>query len=95
MLGDSRLCIISCIRQPVAQKLNKIHVLVYIRASFVDILREKVSYRTVSTRLRDWTCVGVHQKGVNIKSAITMTAAMTPCSTAILAEKRVLQILHL
>jgi len=53
MLGDSRLCIISCIRQPVAQKLNKIHVLVYIRASFVDILREKVSYRTVSTRLRD------------------------------------------
>jgi len=23
-----------------------------------------------------------------------MTAAMTPCSTAILAEKRVLQILH-
>jgi len=40
MLGDSRVCIISCIRQPVAQKLNKIHVLVYICASFVDLLRE-------------------------------------------------------
>ena len=33
--------------------------------------------------------VGVHHKRVNIKSAITMMAAMTPCSTAILAAKSI------
>jgi len=35
--------IISCIRQPVAQELDKIYVLVHMRASFVDLLRESVS----------------------------------------------------
>jgi len=30
-------------RQPVAQELDKIHVLVYMRASFVDLRRELVS----------------------------------------------------
>jgi len=30
-----------------------------------------------------------------MKNAITMTATMTPCSTAILAEKSTLRILHL
>jgi len=29
--------------QQVAQQLDKIHVLVYMRASFVDLLRESVS----------------------------------------------------
>jgi len=43
----------------------------------------------------NWTYVGVRQSRVNIKSAITMTAKTTSCSTAILAEKSILQILHL
>jgi len=30
-------------RQPVAQELDKIHVLVYMRTSFVDLRRELVS----------------------------------------------------
>jgi len=87
-LSDSNVYIINWVSQPVAQKLDKIHV--YMRASFVDLLRE-------STSLLDFdsTCVGVHQKRVNIKNAITMTATMTPCSTAILAEKSILLILHL
>ena len=42
-LRDSSVYIISCIRQPVAQELNKIHFLVYMRVSFVDLLREPVS----------------------------------------------------
>jgi len=85
---DSSVYIINCVSQPVAHDLDKIHV--YMRASFIDLLRE-------SRSLLDfyWTCVGVHQKRVNIKSAITMTTNMTPCSTAILAEKSILQILHL
>jgi len=29
-------------RQPVAEELDKIHVLVHMRASFVDLLRESV-----------------------------------------------------
>ena len=40
---DSSVYIITCIRQPVAQELNKIHILVYMRSSFVDLLRESVS----------------------------------------------------
>jgi len=83
-LKDSSICIINCVSQPVAQDLDKIHV--YMRASFVDVLRESKSLLDF-----DWTCVGVHQKRVNMKSAITMTATMTPCSTAILAEKSILQ----
>jgi len=39
--------------------------------------------------------VFVRRKCVNIKIAITMTAMMTPCSTAILTQKSILQILHL
>jgi len=39
-LRDSSVYIISCIRQPVAQELNKIYFLVYMRASSVDLLRE-------------------------------------------------------
>ena len=35
----------------------------------------------------DWTCVGACQMRVNVKIAIIMAAAMTSCSTAILAEK--------
>jgi len=35
----------------------------------------------------DWTVVDVHQKRVNIKSAIVMAATMTSCSTAILCKK--------
>jgi len=42
-LRDSSVYIISCIRQPVAQEFNKIHFSVYMRASFVDLLRESVS----------------------------------------------------
>jgi len=30
-------------RQPVSQELDKIHVFVYMRASFVDLLREPMS----------------------------------------------------
>jgi len=43
VLRDSRVCIISCIRQPVAQELDKIHVLVYMSEIFVDLLWESVS----------------------------------------------------
>jgi len=42
-LRDSSVYIMSCIRQPVAQELNKVHFLVHVRASFVDLLRESVS----------------------------------------------------
>jgi len=42
----------------------------------------------------DWTWVGVHQKRVNIKSAITMAATMTSWSTAILSAKSILHIVH-
>jgi len=40
--GTLAFTFMSCIR-PVAQELDKIHVLVYMRASFVDLLRELVS----------------------------------------------------
>jgi len=60
------------------------------RANFVDLLRESTSLLDF-----DLTCVGVLQKYVNIKKAITMTATMTPCSNAILDEKSILLILHL
>jgi len=40
-LSDSNVYIINCVSQPVAQELNKIHV--YMRASFVDLLRESTS----------------------------------------------------
>jgi len=36
------------------------------RASFVDQFRESVS-KAKSLLVFDWTCVGVHQKRVNIK----------------------------
>jgi len=35
-LKNSSVYVISCIRQPVAQDIDKIHVFVYMRASFLD-----------------------------------------------------------
>jgi len=37
-LSDTSVYSINCVSQPVTQELDKIHV--YIRASFVDLLRE-------------------------------------------------------
>jgi len=64
------------------------------RASFVDQLRGHC-FSAKSLFSFDGTCVGVHQKHVNIKSAIIMAGTMISCSTAILAAKSRLQILHL
>ena len=86
-LKDSSIYIINCVSQPIAQDLDKIHV--YMGSSFVDLLQESKSLLDFN-----WTCVGVNQKRVNIKSAITMTTTMTPCSGAILAGNSILQIMH-
>jgi len=56
VLSNSSVYIISCIRQPVAQELDKIHVLVYMHASFVDLLQESVSQSKVAARLRLNVC---------------------------------------
>jgi len=55
-LSDSSVYVISCIRQPHAQELDKIQVLGYMHASFVDLLLESVSQRKVATRLRLNVC---------------------------------------
>jgi len=39
---ETNAYIISCILQQVAQELDKINILVYVCASFVDLLRESV-----------------------------------------------------
>ena len=49
-LRDSSVYIISCKRQAVAEELDKIRVLVYMRARLVDLLRESVSWSKVATR---------------------------------------------
>jgi len=66
--------------------MDKTHVLIYMHAGFADLLREFVSI--------EQSCYWVSIERVNIKSAMTMTAAMNPCSTAILVGKSILQILH-
>jgi len=50
-LRDSSVYINSCIRQPVNQELDKFHVLVFMHAYFVDLVRESVSKSKVATRL--------------------------------------------
>jgi len=42
-LSDSSVYVISCILQPLAQELDKIQVLGYMHACFVDLLLESVS----------------------------------------------------
>ena len=42
-LSDSSVYVINCIRQPLAQELDKIQVSGYMHASFVDLLLESVS----------------------------------------------------
>jgi len=66
-----------------SQELDKIHV----RKSVVD-LRRSHCLRAKSLLGLDWTCACVHEKRVNIKSAIIMAGTMTSCSTAILAAKK-------
>ena len=171
LLKDSSVYIynVSCIRQPVAQELDKIHVLVCMRASFVDLFGSRclragspnygprphpaletlsssckdilwimqrclqkicdllhcnisrnigkmsgprtfvqelmwisdkkvwlpLSWSKVANRLRLNVCwCTVYRRRANIKSAITMTTTMTPCSGAILAGNSILQIMH-
>jgi len=50
------ILIINCIRQPGAQELDKIHVLVYMHPSFVDPLQESASKSKVASRLRLNVC---------------------------------------
>jgi len=71
----SSLYVISCIRQSVAQKLGMIHV-------FYALCRPTSGVRVLNQKSLlgfDLTCVGVHQKRVNVENAIIMTS----CSTAI------------
>jgi len=63
-------------------------------ACFVDLLRGRC-LSAKSLLGFDWTCAGIHHNSVDIKSAIIMVDTMTSCSTAILAAKSILQILHL
>jgi len=71
----------------------------YMRESFVEGLlrRKSLSQSKASTRLRlnvlCW-CTSEACK-YNIRSAIVMSAAITSCSTAILAAKDILQIVRL
>ena len=48
-LRDSTIYIIGCVRQPIAQELDKIHV--DMRASFVDLLPGSVSQSKVASRV--------------------------------------------
>ena len=91
---DSSLYVIVCIRQAVSQELDKIHVLYNMCASFVDLLPGRC-LRAKSLLGFDWRCAGAHQKCVNKKCVLVMAGMMTSCSTAILASKSILQILHL
>jgi len=73
-------------RQPVVKELDKIHVCLHTRkfcrpTSGIGVLANLL------LRL-DWTRVFVHRKSVNIKSVTTMTATMTPCSTAKIVWKK-------
>jgi len=71
----SSLCVISFIRQSVAQKLGMIHV-------FYALCRPILGVRVLKQNSLlgfDLTCVGVHQKRVNVENAIIMTS----CSTAL------------
>jgi len=71
-------------RQPVAQELDKIYVL-YMRASFVDPLRESVSKAKSLLGLNVCWCTS---EACKYKNAIIMAATMT---TAVLAAKGILQ----
>ena len=53
------------------------------------------SWSILCSRLPDIIGVGVHQKRVNTKSASTMPAMMTFCSTAVLAGKSIPHTVHL
>jgi len=72
-------------RELVAEKLddNRVHVL-YARKFY----GRPTADRAKSPLGFDWTCVGVQQQRVNIRRAIVMTATMTSCLTALLAEKK-------
>jgi len=60
----------------------------YMRPSFVDQLRGRC-LNAKSLLGFDWTCTtGVHQKRVNVKSAVIMADAMSSCSTSIFAAKK-------
>ena len=78
----SSLCVISCTRQSVAQKLDKIHFFYAHKfcrpTSGVRVLKQ--SCYSASTE-----CVwcSLHQKRVNIENAIIMTVTKTSCSTEI------------
>jgi len=94
-LRDSILYVISCIRHPVPQESDKIHIL-YARKfcrtnSGVVILRQS-RYSASIKRVLVYI-----SRCVNIKNAIIMAPTMTSCSTAIrvVAAESVLQTLHL
>ena len=81
---------ISCIPQLVPQDLNNSKKP---RLSCTQVLW-KTYLRSRCLRWKwllgfDWTYVCVHQKRVNIKSAITIAATMTPCWNALLAANRI------
>jgi len=67
----------------------------YMRTSFVEGLYfgRWCLTRAKSLRLRLNLCCCT-SKACNYKKTIVMAAAMTSCSTAILAAERILQILH-
>jgi len=77
------LCIVNCIRQPVIKELDQKSSMC---ASFADLLQESVSWSKSLVGL-DLTCVVVHEKCVNIKTAIIMVATIINCSSAMLAAK--------
>jgi len=67
----------------------------YMRASFVDKLRESVPWSKLVARLRLNPCWFISEKHVNIQSAILMAVTMTTCPTALLAAESILLISHL
>jgi len=91
-LRDSSVYVFSCIYQPVAKELDKIHFL------YAHKFCRPTSCRCLGAKSLlgfDWTCAGVQQKRVNIKCANIMAGTMTSYSTAVLATKSILQILHI
>jgi len=92
--GSSRY-VINCINLPVAQELEKMHVLYAPKfcrpTSGVGVLEQSRYSASIERVL-----VYVHQKRVNTRSAIVMVSTKISCSAAILTAKSIRQIvLHI
>jgi len=91
MLRAFSLYVISCIRQPVAQELDKIHVLYarkFCRPTSGVVLKQS-RYSASVERVLVYI-----SRCVNKKNAITMPATMASCSIAILTAQGIRQILQ-